>query len=81
MAGPSLDMTKLGVEGSPEEESSESPEEAKSEGDDPQDMHLDDAWDAIQSGDQGAFKEAMKKCILASDEGGYTGPDGTGDEG
>lgn len=80
MAGPALVIGGVGKpkggsmdEGSPEEEASESTEEESKEGD-PEDMHLDDAFDAMQSGDKQAFREAMKKCLLASDSGGYTGP-------
>lgn len=70
---PELDMGG-GVEGSPSEESAESPDEEMSE----KDMHLEDAFEALKSDDKAGFVEAMKKCLISSDEGGYTGP---GDEG
>lgn len=68
----SLDM---GGEGSDAEEASESPDEEQSE----KDMHLADAFEAVQKGDQEGFVEAMKKCLLASDEGAYSGPDTEGE--
>jgi hypothetical protein len=43
------------------------------------DMHLSDAFDAVKEGDREGFVEAMKKCLLAADEGAYSGPD-EGDE-
>jgi hypothetical protein len=46
---------------------------------DEKDMHLDAAYDALKSGDKEGFREAMKKCLLAADEGDYIGPD-EGDE-
>jgi hypothetical protein len=32
------------------------------------DMHLSDAFDAVKSGDREGFIDAMKKCLLMSDE-------------
>lgn len=81
MAGPALVIgvgkPKAGAmaEGSPDEEAAESPDQENAEGD-PEDMHLDDAFEALQTGDKEGFREAMKKCLLASDSGGYTGPGG-----
>lgn len=46
---------------------------------DEKDIHLDAAYDAIKGGDREGFKDAMKKCLLTLEEGGYTGPD-EGDE-
>jgi len=64
-----------GVEGSSDEEASESPDEEMSE----KDEHLSDAFDALKSGDREGFIDSMKKCILLADEGGYTGPEGEGE--
>lgn len=36
-------------------------------------MHADAMFDALQDGDKAAFKEALRKCLMASDEGAYGG--------
>lgn len=71
----SLASLDMGGEGSDAEEGSETGDEEQSE----KDMHLADAFEAVQTGDQAGFVEAMKKCLLLSDEGGYTGPDTEGE--
>lgn len=59
-----------GVSGEDEPDGDEVPDMG-----DEKDMHLDAAYDALEKGDREGFKEAMKKCLLVADEGGYTGPE------
>ena len=71
---PGLDLE----EGSPDEEALESPEKEKEEGDD-LDMHIDAMFDALQSGDRNAFREAYKKCQTMGDEDAMAGQDDYGE--
>ena len=50
--------------------------DADDEGTSDKDMHLSDAFDAIEKGDKPGFMESMRKCLLLSDEGAYADPAG-----
>lgn len=47
------------------------PDSEESSGGDELGMHADAMFDALKADDKDAFREALQKCFLAHEEGGY----------